>query len=82
MKYYYNQQTAEFRSYVVGEIARACVVFNVDEVVVFAEKEPAREEIMHLNEPFTRVEEKANKDSDYSFAAFGARLLQYLETPQ
>ena len=30
-----NAQTHELRSYLVGQVARACAIFNVDEIVVF-----------------------------------------------
>ena len=32
-----NAQSAELRSYLAGQVARALVIFNVDEVVVFQE---------------------------------------------
>ena len=35
-----NAQTQELRSYLVGQVARACAVFNVDEIVVFGSTEP------------------------------------------
>ena len=31
-----NAQTQELRSYLVGQVARACAIFNVDEIVVFS----------------------------------------------
>lgn len=33
-----NAQSAELRTYLAGQIARACVVFCVDEIVVFDEQ--------------------------------------------
>ncbi len=33
-----NAQSAELRTYLPGQIARACVVFSVDEIVVFDEQ--------------------------------------------
>ena len=32
-----NAQSAELRSYLVGQIARSLVIFNVDEIVVYDE---------------------------------------------
>ena len=31
-----SAQTHELRSYLVGQVARACAIFNVDEIVLFA----------------------------------------------
>ena len=36
-----NAQSAELRTYLAGQIARAAAVFNVDEVVVFNEQGPS-----------------------------------------
>lgn len=36
-----NAQTAELRTYLAGQVARALVIFNVDEVVVFDEQVPS-----------------------------------------
>lgn len=33
-----NAQSTELRTYLAGQIARACVVFCVDEIVVFDEQ--------------------------------------------
>lgn len=33
-----NAQSPELRTYLAGQIARACVVFGVDEIVVFDEQ--------------------------------------------
>lgn len=33
-----NAQSTELRTYLAGQIARACVVFCVDEVIVFDEE--------------------------------------------
>lgn len=37
-----NSQSAELRTYLAGQIARAAAVFNIDEVVVFNEQGPMR----------------------------------------
>ena len=36
-----NAQSAELRTYLAGQIARAAAVFNIDEVVVFNEQGPS-----------------------------------------
>ena len=33
-----NAQSTELRTYLAGQIARACVVFSVDEIIVFDEE--------------------------------------------
>ena len=33
-----NAQTAELKTYLAGQVARAAVVFNVDEIVIFADR--------------------------------------------
>ena len=35
-----NAQSHELRSYLVGQVARACAIFNVDEIVVFQGAKP------------------------------------------
>lgn len=35
-----NAQTAELRTLLAGQVARAMVIFNVDEVIVFDEQAP------------------------------------------
>ncbi|KAL1511911.1 hypothetical protein AB1Y20_005192 [Prymnesium parvum] len=64
-----NAQTQELRSYLVGQVARACAIFNVDEIVLF-ETEASR-----------RVASDDHKGRT-SGCVFTARLLQYLECPQ
>lgn len=36
-----NAQSAELRTYLAGQIARAAAVFNIDEVIVFNEQGPS-----------------------------------------
>ena len=69
-----NAQTQELRSYLVGQVARACAIFNVDEIVVFATETgpPASAAAV------SRDERKGNS----SGSVFMARVLQYLECPQ
>ncbi|XP_061397402.1 putative methyltransferase C9orf114 [Musca vetustissima] len=78
-----NAQSAELRSYVAGQIARAACIFRVSEVIVFDDIGLA-----------TARETKRNFEADDSDDAEGtsrtvrssvlqlARILQYLECPQ
>jgi len=70
-----NAQSAELRSYLAGQVARACCIFNVDEVVVFDDKgattKGAEAEIVNGV--------ASTRDSG---VAQMARILQYLECPQ
>ncbi|XP_064396487.1 putative methyltransferase C9orf114 isoform X2 [Halichondria panicea] len=63
-----NAQSAELKTYLVGQIARAAVVFQVDEIVVFDEQGSGRKA--------TPISHRSDGNT------FLARLLQYLETPQ
>ncbi|XP_019619428.1 PREDICTED: putative methyltransferase C9orf114 [Branchiostoma belcheri] len=68
-----NAQSPELRTYLAGQIARACVIFNVDEIVIFDESgstQPSTEGT------FTGVGKKGNANVQI------ARILQYLECPQ
>ncbi|KAI9298304.1 DUF171-domain-containing protein [Neoconidiobolus thromboides FSU 785] len=78
-----NAQSQELRTYLVGQIARALVVFNVDEVVVYndnlspIEAQNAYKEVASdLSGTFEPANNIQNPD------LFMARVLQYLETPQ
>jgi hypothetical protein len=67
-----NAQTKELKTYVAGQVARAAVIFQVDEVVVFDDQLGAND---------------SNATSSAAVRArdchvFMARILQYLETPQ
>merc|ERR1712060_975686 len=65
-----NAQTHELRSYLVGQIARAATIFNIDEIVIFSADSTAR--------PSATASGASRTDG----AVFMARLLQYLECPQ
>ena len=41
-----NAQSAELRTYLAGQIARAAAVFNIDEVVVFNEQGPSPRQVI------------------------------------
>lgn len=68
-----NAQSPELRTYLAGQIARAAVVFNVDEIIIFDE---------------TGSTEKTTEGEFSGVGKHGhcnvqlARILQYLECPQ
>ncbi|XP_028274499.1 putative methyltransferase C9orf114 homolog [Parambassis ranga] len=68
-----NAQSAELRTYLAGQIARACVVFCVDEIVVFDEQ---GEDVKSVEGDFKGVGKKGHACIQL------ARILQYLECPQ
>ncbi|XP_071948322.1 putative methyltransferase C9orf114 [Antedon mediterranea] len=67
-----NAQSPELRTYLAGQIARAMVVFNVDEVIVFDESGQS----LNDKESFKGITSKGNPNIQL------ARILQYLECPQ
>ncbi|XP_048876472.1 putative methyltransferase C9orf114 homolog [Brienomyrus brachyistius] len=68
-----NAQSPELRTYLAGQIARACTVFCIDEVVVFDE---CGEDPKSVEGEFKGVGKKGNACVQL------ARILQYLECPQ
>ncbi|TRY95074.1 hypothetical protein DNTS_004702, partial [Danionella cerebrum] len=68
-----NAQSPELRTYLAGQIARACTVFCVDEVVIFDE---LGENAKSVEGEFTGVRKKGQACVQL------ARILQYLECPQ
>lgn len=68
-----NAQTPELRTYLAGQIARAAVVFNVDEIIIFDETGSTRST---TEGEFQGVGKKGNSSIQM------ARVLQYLECPQ
>jgi hypothetical protein len=73
-----NAQTAELKTYLAGQVARAAVVFNVDEIVVFTDRRTPGDRSKSTQGQFQGAVKGASFDAD----VFLARLLQYLETPQ
>uniref|UniRef100_A0A672IBM3 28S rRNA (uridine-N(3))-methyltransferase n=1 Tax=Salarias fasciatus TaxID=181472 RepID=A0A672IBM3_SALFA len=65
-----NAQSTELRTYLAGQIARACVVFCVDEIIVFDEQ---GEDVKSVEGDFTGVGKKGHACLQL------ARILQYLE---
>ncbi|XP_017580710.1 putative methyltransferase C9orf114 homolog [Pygocentrus nattereri] len=68
-----NAQSPELRTYLAGQIARACAVFCVDEVVIFDEQ---GEDTRTVQGEFKGVGKKGQACVQL------ARILQYLECPQ
>ncbi|XP_026568381.1 putative methyltransferase C9orf114 homolog [Pseudonaja textilis] len=68
-----NAQSPELRTYLAGQIARACVIFCVDEIVVFDEQ---GETSKTIEGKFEGIRGKGQACVQL------ARILQYLECPQ
>ncbi|XP_016365035.1 putative methyltransferase C9orf114 [Sinocyclocheilus rhinocerous] len=68
-----NAQSPELRTYLAGQIARACAVFCVDEVVIFDE---LGEDAKSVEGEFKGIGKKGQACVQL------ARILQYLECPQ
>uniref|UniRef100_A0A1A7WAE7 28S rRNA (uridine-N(3))-methyltransferase n=1 Tax=Iconisemion striatum TaxID=60296 RepID=A0A1A7WAE7_9TELE len=68
-----NAQSPELRTYLAGQIARACVVFCVDEIIVFDEE---GEDVKSVEGEFKGVGKKGHACIQL------ARILQYMECPQ
>ena len=73
-----NAQTSELKTYLCGQIARAAVVFNVDEIVVFSDRRAPGSSSKSVNGKFQGASKGSNFDAD----VFLARILQYLDAPQ
>ncbi|NXH12047.1 CI114 methyltransferase, partial [Bucco capensis] len=68
-----NAQSLELRTYLAGQIARACAIFCVDEIVVFEEK---GEVVKTVEGDFEGTGRRGKACVQL------ARILQYLECPQ
>ncbi|KAJ0408554.1 hypothetical protein ATCC90586_009575 [Pythium insidiosum] len=64
-----NAQTKELKTYLAGQIARAAVIFQVDEIIVFDDQLGA-------------AKSEGPKKPAHDCHVFMLRILQYLETPQ
>ncbi|KAG1663897.1 putative methyltransferase C9orf114 [Nymphon striatum] len=70
-----NAQSPDLRTYLAGQIARAAVIFNVDEVVIFDELASTASENDLANE-YIAVGKRGRANVQMG------RILQYLECPQ
>ena len=70
-----NAQSAELRTYLAGQIARALSIFCIDEVIIFDDEH----ETISLNE---EKSEEGTVDNSSPGCMQLARILQYLECPQ
>ncbi|NXX82599.1 CI114 methyltransferase, partial [Urocolius indicus] len=68
-----NAQSLQLRTYLAGQIARACAIFCVDEIVVFDEH---GEDVKTVEGDFEGIGRKGKACVQL------ARILQYLECPQ
>ncbi|XP_010121615.1 PREDICTED: uncharacterized protein C9orf114 homolog [Chlamydotis macqueenii] len=68
-----NAQSLELRTYLAGQIARACAIFCVDEIVVFDEH---GEDVKSVEGDFEGIGRRGKACVQL------ARILQYLECPQ
>ncbi len=74
-----NVQSGELRSYIAGQIARSCSIFNIDEIVIFNENPGVSiNKKRDLSGDFRGPERLEPNEAD----VFLGRILQYLETPQ
>ena len=71
-----NAQSAELRTYLAGQIARALSIFSVDEVIIFDDE---HDKIVIKDEQ--AIDSSVN-DSNSQGCLQLARILQYLECPQ
>lgn len=62
-----NAQSYELKTYLVGQIAKACGLFQVNEIIVYSND---------------RTQHMKNLSSDISTTEFFVRNLEYIETPQ
>uniref|UniRef100_A0A069DYS1 Uncharacterized protein n=1 Tax=Panstrongylus megistus TaxID=65343 RepID=A0A069DYS1_9HEMI len=66
-------QCTELQTYVVGQIARAACIYNVDEIVVFDDT------CSSIGE---KTDEEESESNTWQNCKYFAKLLQYLECPQ
>lgn len=78
-----NAQSAELRTYLAGQIARAACVFKVDEVIVFDDIGTSNET---MNSKRAKLDASGSNDNEGEGIRHCclqlARILQYLECPQ
>ncbi|CAM9498118.1 unnamed protein product [Choristocarpus tenellus] len=73
-----NAQNRELKTYLVGEIARAAGIFEVDEIVVYDDLSTSRKSGGGVRDDSSSSSVGEGNDPN----VFMARILQYVETPQ
>ena len=61
-----NAQSLELKTYLVGQIAHACALYQVNEIIVYSND---------------RTQKMKNVGSDITTTEFFVRNLEYIETP-
>lgn len=89
-----NAQTWELKTALVGQIARACAIFSVNEIVIFDESipepdassakphQPSTYGRAKYRTPADQLDPDAPDDDQFQPSHFVARILEYLECPQ
>ncbi|KAI8452351.1 putative RNA methyltransferase-domain-containing protein [Phakopsora pachyrhizi] len=90
-----NAQTWELKTALVGQIARACAIFSVDEIIIFEENLPPPAQTCHnlasklvtsvrnkYRNPEQNREELDDDSEAFRPSHFFNRILEYLECPQ
>lgn len=77
-----NAQSAELRTYLAGQIARAACIFRVDEVIVFDDYGTNGPSESKKSKLITTTDEDGQSSGTRHCCLQLARILQYLECPQ
>ena len=77
-----NCQTRELKTQMVGQIARACTIYHVDEIVVFDDKLSKKSGSHDHGRNGSGNDEMNGADMIDRSCSFLARVLQYCECPQ
>ncbi|KAG0151418.1 hypothetical protein CROQUDRAFT_651257 [Cronartium quercuum f. sp. fusiforme G11] len=83
-----NAQTWELKTALVGQIARACAIFSVDEIIIYDETLPITTEsstaasVPYGRGKYRETDEGQMDDEPFQPSQFVARILEYLECPQ
>ncbi|RHZ64617.1 hypothetical protein Glove_321g37 [Diversispora epigaea] len=86
-----NAQSAELKTYLAGQLARAFSIYKVDEIVIFNESGIPHNNKLENNNNINKkknnnnggiIKRKGGNNISSDSNVFLARILQYLETPQ